>query len=61
MEVHSDDQCQKHWREIFASQIEEAIYFHVPQETDQEIERIRWFVEGLRYAAMIIRWDETQA
>ena len=46
---------------MFASQIEEAIYFHVPQETDQEMERIRWFVEGLRYAAMIIRWDETQA
>jgi hypothetical protein len=60
MEIHTNDECQKHWREIFASQIESAINSYYPQENDNDMDRIRWFLEGLRYASMIIRWDETE-
>jgi len=60
MEIHTNDECQKHWREIFASQIESTINSYYPQENDHDRDRIRWFLEGLRYASMIIRWDETE-
>ena len=58
VEMHSDDECQKYWREVFASQIEKTINSYHLEEKDNDIDRIRWFLEGLRYASMIIRWDD---
>lgn len=60
MEIHTNKECQKYWREVFASQIEDTINSYYPQERDDDLDRIRWFLEGLRYASMIIRWDETE-
>jgi hypothetical protein len=60
MEIHSDDECQKYWREVFASQIEKTINSYHIQEKDADVDRIRWFLEGLRYASMIVRWDEDE-
>ena len=60
MEMHTDDECQKYWRDVFAHQLEEAHNVHWPQETDTDAERSKWFREGIRYAMMIIRWDYTE-
>jgi hypothetical protein len=57
MEIHSDNECQKYWREVFASQIEKTTNSYHVQEKDEDVDRIRWFLEGLRYASMIVRWD----
>jgi len=60
MEIHSDDECQQYWRERFASQIDQTINSYHIQEQDKDTERIRWFLEGLRYASMIVRWDSDE-
>jgi hypothetical protein len=57
MEIHSDNECQKYWRERFASQIEQTINSYHVEERDEYSDRIKWFLEGLRYASMIVRWD----
>lgn len=57
MELHTDDQCQRHWRSVFSAQLDQAHETEWPSDTDENEERARWFREGIRYAAMIIRFD----
>jgi len=57
MELHSGDECQKHWRNRFADQLDEAQRQTWGSEADDNSERAGWFREGIRYASMIIRWD----
>jgi hypothetical protein len=54
MEMHSDGECQKYWRDRFSEQIEECIETPFSEGYSSEAE---WFKQGLRYAMMIIRWD----
>lgn len=55
--IHYEDECQKYWREVFSDQIQQAVDAKWPEETDTDIERARWFREGLKYAMMIVRWE----
>jgi hypothetical protein len=54
MDIHSDNECQKYWRDRFSEQIEECIDAPFMEEYSQQAE---WFRQGLNYAMMIIRWD----
>jgi hypothetical protein len=57
MEMHSDNECQKYWRDRFSEQIEECIEAPYMEEYSQQSE---WFRQGLKYAMMIIRWDHDE-
>ena len=57
MEIHSDEECENNWREIFSKQIEDVLNSHWPVENDDDFHRVKWFQEGLRYAMMVVRWD----
>jgi hypothetical protein len=54
VEMHSNDECQKYWRDRFSEQIEECIETPFAEDYSSEAE---WFKQGLKYAMMIIRWD----
>lgn len=55
--MHTGDECQKFWRERFAEQLEESVDRQWGVDDDKNLERAKWFNEGIRYALMIIRWD----
>lgn len=56
MDIHSDDECQKYWRDRFSQQIQECIDSPWGEEYNDSAEA-NWFRQGMRYAMMIIRWD----
>ncbi len=56
--MHTGDDCQKYWRERFAEQLEESLGRDWGVlENDEEFQTVRWFREGIKYAAIIVRWD----
>ena len=56
MEIHSNEECEKYWRDRFSQQIEECI--DTPWENGNDYRKeANWFRQGLTYAMMIIRWD----
>lgn len=57
MNLHTGEECQKIWRDAFSEQLENALEAFWPEETDTDIDRAKWFREGIRYAMMIVRWD----
>ena len=57
MEIHTSQECQRYWRDVFADQIETVLRSYWPHETDDDLDRAMWFREGLKYSLMIIRHD----
>lgn len=56
MEIHSNEECEKYWRDRFSQQIEECIA--TPWENGSDYnQEANWFRQGLTYAMMIIRWN----
>lgn len=53
MEIHSDDDCERFWRDRISDQLEQETARSFPSDSDAE----KWFKEGIRYAIMMIRWD----
>jgi hypothetical protein len=52
MEIHSDDECESMWRERIAQELESEAY-----RSFSDDESAKWFSEGIRYAIMMIRWN----
>jgi hypothetical protein len=52
MEIHSDDECESMWRERIAQELEGEAY-----RSFSDDESAKWFSEGIRYAIMMIRWN----
>lgn len=57
MDIHSSDECQKYWRDRFADQLDEAQKREWGlTESDEAFQTLKWFRQGINYAAIVIRW-----
>jgi hypothetical protein len=56
--LHTGDECQKYWRDRFADQLDDSMSRDWGiSEDSPEFQTVKWFREGIKYAAIIVRWD----
>ena len=51
--VDIEDSIENYYRNIIADEIVDSMLYRT--QDDENIERVKWFNEGLRYASMIAR------